>query len=144
MPPSVLRGTYQQWWGCAPQIQGRGQEDRGVRAHVLPRARGVPRGHARVAHHARARLGARQGVARRRVQPPERAGAAGRQVPPPSVLPCSSLFITVQLFMWQRNIVGVAPFIKDCYEVLGALEDAPDDASTSSSSALAAGQVQSI
>ena len=53
--------------------------------------------------------------------------------------PCSSLFITVQLFMWQRNIVGVAPFIKDCCEVLGALDDAPDDASTSSSSALAAG-----
>ena len=46
---------------------------------------------------------------------------------------------TLQLFMWQRNIVGVAHFIKDCFEVLGALDDAPDDASTSSSSALAAG-----
>ena len=42
---------------------------------------------------------------------------------------------TMQLFMWQRNIVGVAHFVQDCFEVLGAL----DDASTSSSSALAAG-----
>ena len=46
---------------------------------------------------------------------------------------------TMQLFMWQRDIVGVAHYIKDCFEVLGALDDAPDDASTSSSSALAAG-----
>ena len=46
---------------------------------------------------------------------------------------------TMQLFMWQRNIVGVAHFVQDCFEVLGALDDAPDDASTSSSSALAAG-----
>ena len=45
----------------------------------------------------------------------------------------------VQLFMWQRNIVGVAHFVQDWFEVLGALDDAPDDASTSSSSALAAG-----
>ena len=45
---------------------------------------------------------------------------------------------TMQLFMWQRNTVEVAHFIKDCCEVLGALDDAPDDASTSSSSALAA------
>ena len=45
---------------------------------------------------------------------------------------------TMQLFM-QRNIVGVAHFIQDCFEVLGALDEAPDDASTSSSSALAAG-----
>ena len=43
------------------------------------------------------------------------------------------------LLMWQRNIVGVAHFVQDCFEVLGALDDAPDDASTSSSSALAAG-----
>ena len=39
----------------------------------------------------------------------------------------------------QRNIVGVAHFIKNCFEVLGALDDAHDDASYSSSSALAAG-----
>ena len=43
---------------------------------------------------------------------------------------------TMQLFMWQRNIVGVAHFVKDYFEVLGALDDAPDDASTSSSLAL--------
>ena len=46
---------------------------------------------------------------------------------------------TLQLFMWQRNIVGVAYYIKDYYELLGALDDVPDDASTSSSSALTAG-----
>ena len=48
---------------------------------------------------------------------------------------------TMQLFMWQPKIVGVAHYmyIKDCFKVLGALENAPDDASTSSSSALAAG-----
>ena len=46
---------------------------------------------------------------------------------------------TMQLFMWQRNNVGVARFVKDCFEVLGALDDAPDDASTSFLSALAAG-----
>ena len=45
----------------------------------------------------------------------------------------------VQLFMWQWNIVGVAHYIMVWFEVLGALDDAPDDASTSSSSALAAG-----
>ena len=28
---------------------------------------------------------------------------------------------TMQLFMWQRDIVGVAHYIKDCFEVLGAL-----------------------
>ena len=46
---------------------------------------------------------------------------------------------TMQPFLWQHDIVGVAHYIKDCFEVLGALDDAPDDASTSSSSALAAG-----
>ena len=65
-----------------------------------------------------------------------------------SALPCSlcgigALFTpaenTAQLLMWQQDIVGVAHFVKDCFEVLGALDDAPDDASTSSSSALAAG-----
>ena len=45
---------------------------------------------------------------------------------------------TMQLFMWQRNTVGVAHFM-DWFEVLGALDDAPDGASSSSSSALAAG-----
>ena len=28
---------------------------------------------------------------------------------------------TMQLFMWQRDIVGVAHYIMDCFEVLGAL-----------------------
>ena len=46
---------------------------------------------------------------------------------------------TMQLFVWQRNIVGVAHYITDSIEVLGALDDAPDDPSTSPSSALAAG-----
>ena len=54
-----------------------------------------------------------------------------------SALPCSvwryaALFspgnITMQLFMWQRVIVGVAHCITDCFDVLGALDDAPDDA----------------
>jgi hypothetical protein len=44
----------------------------------------------------------------------------------------------MQLFMRQRDIVGVAHHIKDFSEVLGALDDAPDDASASSSPALAA------
>ena len=51
---------------------------------------------------------------------------------------------TMQLFMWQRNIVGVAHFVQDCFEVLGALDDAPDDASTSSSSALAIDVIHSF
>ena len=46
---------------------------------------------------------------------------------------------TMQLLMWQHDILGVAHYIKDGFEMLGALHDAPDDASTSSSSALAAG-----
>ncbi len=47
--------------------------------------------------------------------------------------------VTMQLFMWQRDIVGVAHYVKDSFDVLGALSaDAPDDASGSSSSALAA------
>ena len=37
---------------------------------------------------------------------------------------------TMQLFMWQRNIVGVAHNIMECFEVLGALDDAPHDATT--------------
>ena len=43
--------------------------------------------------------------------------------------------------IWHNKdpCVGVAHFVQDCFEVLGALDDAPDDASTSSSSALAAG-----
>ena len=47
---------------------------------------------------------------------------------------------TTQLFMWpQRDIVGVAPYIMACSDMLGALDDAPGDASISSPSALAAG-----
>ena len=30
---------------------------------------------------------------------------------------------TMHLFMWQRNIVRVAHYIMDCFEVLGALDD---------------------
>ena len=44
----------------------------------------------------------------------------------------------IQLCMWQHNIIRLAHYIKDCCEVLGAQDNAPDDASTSSSSALAA------
>ena len=46
---------------------------------------------------------------------------------------------TMQLFMWQHDSVGVAQYIMVCFDVLGALDDAPDDAPISSSSALAAG-----
>ena len=46
---------------------------------------------------------------------------------------------TMQLFMWQADLVGVAHFIMDCFDALGAQSDAHDDASDSSSSALAAG-----
>ena len=38
---------------------------------------------------------------------------------------------TMHLFMWQRDTVGAARSTMDCFEVLGALADAPDDASTS-------------
>ena len=39
---------------------------------------------------------------------------------------------TMQLFMWRRDNVGVAHYIMACGDVLGALDDAPDDASASS------------
>ena len=42
---------------------------------------------------------------------------------------------TMQLLMWQRDIVGVARYIMHCFEVFGALFVA----STSFSSALVAG-----
>ena len=46
-----------------------------------------------------------------------------------SALPCSVCGIgtlpcfspannTMQLFMWQRNIVGVAHFVQDCFDVI--------------------------
>ena len=38
--------------------------------------------------------------------------------------------------MRQRDIVGEMDDIMDCSDAFGALHDAPDDASTSSSSAL--------
>ena len=51
-----------------------------------------------------------------------------------SALPCSvrgpypALFSpatdTMQLFMWQRDIVGVAHYNMNYFEVLGALDDA--------------------
>lgn len=46
--------------------------------------------------------------------------------------PCS-------LFMWQRGIAEVAHYIMDLFQVLAAIDDAPDDTSTSVSSALALG-----
>ena len=49
---------------------------------------------------------------------------------------------SVQLFMWQADIVGVAHFVMDCFDHLGAAPDDHDDGysdSFSSSSALAAG-----
>ena len=37
---------------------------------------------------------------------------------------------TMQLFMWQRNVVLVVPhYIWDCFDVFGGLDDAPYDAS---------------
>lgn len=38
----------------------------------------------------------------------------------------------MKLFMGQRDIVRVAHYIMDCFDVLSALLRAPDDASTSS------------
>ena len=52
----------------------------------------------------------------------------------PAKTPCSC--------SWQRDIVGVAHDVMGCLDVLGALDiiiDDPDDAPSSSSSALAAG-----
>jgi hypothetical protein len=46
---------------------------------------------------------------------------------------------TMQLFMWQADIVGVAHYIMDCFDHIAAAFDADDDDSHSSSSALAAG-----
>ena len=49
---------------------------------------------------------------------------------------------SMPLFMWQPDIVGVARFVMECYDLLGAVPDAHDDDSSdsdSSSSALAAG-----
>lgn len=34
----------------------------------------------------------------------------------------------MQLFMWQHDILGVPHYIMDCFDVLGAQSDAPDDA----------------
>ena len=40
-------------------------------------------------------------------------------------LPCSVLLKhTMQLFVWQCDVVGVAHYISDCFDVLGALYDA--------------------
>ena len=33
--------------------------------------------------------------------------------------------------LWQQNVVGEAHYIMDCFQVLGALDDAPDDAPAS-------------
>ena len=48
----------------------------------------------------------------------------------------------MQLFMWQRDLVVVAHYVMDY--ALGALSDAPDGASTSTSSALVAGFILSF
>ena len=45
---------------------------------------------------------------------------------------------TMQLFMWQVDIVGVAHYIMECFDFKEAVSGARDDASDSSSSALAA------
>ena len=45
---------------------------------------------------------------------------------------------TLQLFMWQRDIVRVAHFIMDSPDLLGALDDALDDAWSSFPTAQAA------
>ena len=37
---------------------------------------------------------------------------------------------TMQLFMWQRVILRVAHYIIHRIDMIGALDDAPDDAST--------------
>ena len=34
---------------------------------------------------------------------------------------------SMQLFMWQPDIVGVAHFVMDCFDLLGAVPDAHDD-----------------
>ena len=56
-----------------------------------------------------------------------------------SPLRCTEL----QLIMWQPDVVGgVAHFVMDCFDLLGAAPDAHDDGSSdsySSSSALSAG-----
>ena len=44
----------------------------------------------------------------------------------------------MQMFMRHLNIVEVAHYIMDCFNVLGAFDDAPHYASTSSLSALVA------
>ena len=41
----------------------------------------------------------------------------------------NTITMMVQLFMWQRGIVGQAHHIMGWFEMLGALDDAPDDAS---------------
>ena len=49
---------------------------------------------------------------------------------------------SMQLFMWQADIVGVAHFVMDCFDLFGAAPCGHDDGysdSDSSSSALAAG-----
>jgi hypothetical protein len=45
----------------------------------------------------------------------------------------------MQLFMWQADTVGVAHYIMDFLDHIAAVQDAIDDDSHSSSSALAAG-----
>ena len=46
---------------------------------------------------------------------------------------------TVQLFMRQHDTVGLAHYIMECFDVLGALSDVPDDATISSALAAPAG-----
>ena len=47
----------------------------------------------------------------------------------------------MQVFIWQRDIVGLAEYIMSYFHIFGALPDAPDGALPSSSSALTAGQM---
>ena len=58
------------------------------------------------------------------------------------MIPVGTLVGSMQLFMWQPDVVGVGHFVMDCFDLLGAAPDAHVDGysdSDSSSSALAAG-----
>ena len=39
---------------------------------------------------------------------------------------------TMQLFLWQPDLVRVAHFIMDCFDAIGVAPDMPDDASDAS------------
>ncbi len=47
----------------------------------------------------------------------------------------------MQLFLWQPDLVGVAHFIMDCFDSVGAAPDVPDDASDASDSSSLGGWI---